>query len=96
MNVEGLQTEPFNDGTVDGLYWQVVRKNDMHAFDNLPPKIRAYMQDNFSELPAEDILWDYRETYKGDEDATLAALISDNSAIKSMMLEQEGAMDIHG
>ncbi len=85
MNVDGIQTEPFNSGTVDGQYWQVVRKNDMLAFDNLPAKIRAYMQETFSELPAEDVLWDYRTTYQYDEDACLDALIADNKMIREMV-----------
>lgn len=88
MNDLSTQTEPFNGGTIDGRYWQVVRENDLHAFDNLPAKIRAYMQENFSELPAEDVLWDYRTTYNYDEDACLAALISDNSVIRNVMAAQ--------
>lgn len=93
MNELSLQTEPFNGGTIDGRFWQVSRKNDMHAFDNLPPRIRAYMQENFSQLPAEDILYDYRFTYNYDEDATLEALISDNRTIEKMLMESTNVLD---
>lgn len=93
MNDLSLQTEPFNGGTIDGRYWSVVRRNDMLAFDNLPPKIRAYMQENFSELPAEDVLYDYRYTYNGDEDRALDALMSDNEMIRRAMAESTNVLD---
>lgn len=93
MNDLSLQTAPFNGGTIDGRYWQIVRRNDLHAYDNLPPKIRAYMQENFSELPAEDVLYDFRYTYGGDEDRTLSALIADNSAIRRAVADSEKLVD---
>jgi hypothetical protein len=93
MNDLSLQTEPFNGGTIDGQYWQVARRNDMLAFDCLPPRIRAYMAESFSELPASDVLYDYQFTYKYDEDATLEALESDNKTIRRAVEESTNLLD---
>lgn len=91
MNLDSIQTEPFNGGTMDGQYWQVTRQCDMHAFDNLPPKIRRYMQENFSHLPAEDVLYDLRYNCNGDEDRCLEALMADNAMLENMDREQMAA-----
>lgn len=93
MNDLSLQTEPFDGGTIDGRYWQVCRRNDMLAFDNLPPKIRAYMQEHFSEFPAEDVLYDYQFTYNYDEDKALDALMADNEVIRRAMAESTHVLD---
>lgn len=91
MNIDSRQTEPFNNGEGDGRYWQVTRKNDMHAFDNLPPAIRAYMNENFSHLPAEDVLYDLRYNCGGDVDKCLGALIADNAMLESIGQEEVAA-----
>jgi hypothetical protein len=91
MNLDSIQTEPFNNGEGDGQYWQVTRSHDMHAFDNLPSRIRAWMNENFSHLPSEDVLYDFRYTYKGDEKACLSALIADCAILSKIDQEQMAA-----
>lgn len=91
MNVDSIQTEPYNNGEGDGRYWQVTRKCDMSAFDNLPARIRAYMNENFSHLPAEDVLYDLRYNCGGDEERCLEALIADNAMLAQLDQEQIAA-----
>jgi len=91
MNLDSRQTEPFNSGEGDGQYWQVTRSHDMHAFDNLPPRIRAYMNENFSHLPAEDVLYNLRYNCNGNEEKCLESLIADNVMLENINREQMAA-----
>ncbi len=91
MNIDSRQTAPFNNGEGDGQYWQVTRKHDMHAFDNLPPAIRQYMNENFSHLPAEDVLYSLRYNCNGDVDKCLNALVADNAMLAGLEQQQMAA-----
>lgn len=91
MNLDSRQTEPFRNGEGDGQYWQVTRKCDMHAFDNLPSRIRAYMNEHFCHLLAEDVLYNLRYNCNGDEEKCLESLIADNEMLENIDREQMAA-----
>lgn len=85
MNLDSRQTEAFSQS--DGRYWHVCRKNDMHAFDNLPQEVRQYMNENFCHTPAEDALWDLQNKHNGDVNALLEELRYNDNVLNQIPLE---------
>lgn len=60
--------------SIDDTYHQVIRCNDMHAYDNLPAEVRTWLQINDSNMRCEMILFHHRVTFENNVDKTLKML----------------------
>lgn len=68
MDGQSLQTELCP-------HWEEGRRIDMAAFDQLPPLVRNYLNENASFYPIEDVLYEHLNDHGGDAELTMVWLL---------------------
>jgi hypothetical protein len=64
--------------------WQEGRAIDMAAFDQLPPSVRNFLNNNQSLYPIEDVLYEHQQVHRGDHELTLVWLLEGLDDIEAL------------